>query len=226
MKRNILTDEIYKKLLEEIVKLEIMPGTKLSENLISKKYGVSRAPIRKVISKLESEDLLVVKPQIGTFVKPILYKDIKNICDIRILLEPYATEKAAENIKSNEIDLLKKHYDRIINFKGNIEEKNNLLFEIDLLLHRTIWRLCGNDEIFIIIESYRNKIDRARLMTAKFAKRLEPSIEETFQIFEGLLSKKPKNASNAMYNHLFNFKKAILYLIEEMVSKINNESML
>ncbi len=119
---------------------------------------------------------------------------------------------------SSEMSLLKKCYNKLDNFKGEKREKISLLYEIDLILHKTIWDLCGNKEISIIIESYRNKIDRARLLTAHFTKRrIELSREEVIQIFDGLLSKKPSEANVAMHSHLNNFKKAILELIEKMI---------
>ena len=64
-------DSVYEQLLEEILTLQYLPGEKLSEILLAEKYGVSRAPVRNALGRLEQDGLVRIKPQSGTIVSEI-----------------------------------------------------------------------------------------------------------------------------------------------------------
>ena len=73
MKENLgiksLADEVYEALLEKIMNKEWAVGEKLpSENQICKEYGVSRVSARSAIQRLQSQNLVVTKPGLGSFI--------------------------------------------------------------------------------------------------------------------------------------------------------------
>ena len=63
--------EIYNQLKEEIIDLKIEPGALISENEISRRFEVSRTPVRDVFLRLCNDGLLEVLPQRGTKVSLI-----------------------------------------------------------------------------------------------------------------------------------------------------------
>ena len=67
--RRTTTDAVYEKLHEEIVTLEILPGTKLSEAEVARRFGVSRQPVRNAFTKLGNDELLLLRPQKTTKVR-------------------------------------------------------------------------------------------------------------------------------------------------------------
>ncbi len=71
-------------LRDEILSGRLRPGQALSENEIAQRLGVSRTPVREAIIRLESEGLLVVRPQVGTTVAPI---DVDAVSDVQFLRE-------------------------------------------------------------------------------------------------------------------------------------------
>ena len=82
-----ISDYVYDAILKNIVELKYAPGEKISETMLSKELGVSRAPIKTALSKLEAKKLVEIRPQYGTFISRISPERAKNICEIRILLE-------------------------------------------------------------------------------------------------------------------------------------------
>ena len=54
----MFNEAIYEDLKKNILHLDLKPGVMISEMELCEKYKVSRTPIRDVIKKLESEDLL------------------------------------------------------------------------------------------------------------------------------------------------------------------------
>ncbi|MGB5745772.1 MAG: GntR family transcriptional regulator [Desulfobacterales bacterium] len=199
-----LTEKVYRVLREDIVNLRMKPGDKISEVKLADIYNVSRGPIRNVIQKLQQENLVVVKPQVGTVIAPISLENARDILEIRLLLEPHAAEIAAKHIQEEDIEFLENKFEEL-----NSSEDLEKLFETDIALHQTIWRLCGNKIIPNIINSYRDEIQRIRLSTIDLANRLVPTVTEMKKIFEALKARSPEGARESMYAHILNIKNAI-----------------
>ena len=61
-------ERIYKTIRDRICLLEYQPGVRLGEEELAREFGVSRTPLRRVLSRLESEGLLESRHGVGTFV--------------------------------------------------------------------------------------------------------------------------------------------------------------
>jgi len=66
----------------------------LRETRIAAELGVSRAPLREALSKLEEEGLIVKVPFRGAFVAEVGPKVIDEIATLRMCLEPFAIQRA------------------------------------------------------------------------------------------------------------------------------------
>lgn len=87
-----LTDHVTDEIRRWVITGEIGFGEKLSEGKIAQVLDVSRTPVREAINRLETERLLIVEPQRGSFVFTIGKSDLKKLCDARICMEAYALE--------------------------------------------------------------------------------------------------------------------------------------
>jgi len=204
-----IRDQVYKALRDEIMEMRIKPGEKLSEVQVAERFNVSRAPVRDAIRRLEQEKLVLVKPQVGTIVSQIFPDEATEICEVRLLLEPYATFVATSRIPDEARGLLRAAFDRMLTLPDESEEKKLLIFQTDTNLHKTIWASCQNREIDNILTRYLDRMRRIQLATVELANRLTPSESEMRQIFEGLMERNAESARDAMYVHIFNIKKAI-----------------
>ncbi len=80
-------DAICNTLSEEIYSLRFPPGSKITENALVSRYGVSRNTVREAIAYLLSNGLLVKIPNKGIYVKEITYDDVREIFHLRGMLE-------------------------------------------------------------------------------------------------------------------------------------------
>ena len=115
--------EIYNEVKRDIILLKIKPGESISETELTKKYKISRTPIRDIIKKLENENLLEVRPQKGTFVTQI---DVSMLYEIMFLREVLEIAVAKEIIEKGDVDSL-----MTVNFIISI----NCAAYIDILLN-------------------------------------------------------------------------------------------
>ncbi len=80
------TETIYRSIRERICLGDFHPGAVLSENALAAEFGVSRAPIRRVLQRLEFEKLVTTKPNVGTIVNILNVVSLKEIYDLRLKL--------------------------------------------------------------------------------------------------------------------------------------------
>ena len=208
-----LTEEVYEQLRDDIIQLRIKPGEKVSEAKLAKKYNVSRAPIRNAIQKLQQEELVLIRPQIGTIIMPISLKRARDVLEVRLILEKFAVEKAAEKITDADLEELEQRFQELDREGISTEDRGQLLFSTDMFLHQTIWRLCGNEEIIQILNNYPESIKRIRLATLELDNRLVPSRDEMYAIYQALKHRDPRKAREAMEDHIINISNSIKHVI-------------
>jgi len=85
----------YKELEHAIVTARIKPGERLVAEKLARQMGISTIPIREAIGRLEARNFLTVQPKKGATVNALSEKNLKEILEIRLLLELPAARKAA-----------------------------------------------------------------------------------------------------------------------------------
>ncbi|MCD7909414.1 MAG: GntR family transcriptional regulator [Clostridium sp.] len=210
IKRKTLGDSLYERLLDDIVCLRFAPGEKISEAIIVERYGVSRAPVRDALGKLERKGLVRIKPQFGTVVSEISSQKVHDICDVRLLIECHAVKIAAPKMDDLTIAELQEAFDVFDRMDHGTEEFRQQVSRVDVLLHGAINAVCGNVIIPEIIEQYQPEIQRIRRYNRTWANRAEASLAEMKCIFKALKQRDPDAASRAMEDHIKNIKKATM----------------
>jgi DNA-binding GntR family transcriptional regulator len=79
-------DRIYKMIRDRICLLEYGPGARLAEEELAQEFGVSRTPIRSVLSRLEGEGLLQSRHGVGTFVTDVDIEALTQVFQLRMEL--------------------------------------------------------------------------------------------------------------------------------------------
>jgi DNA-binding GntR family transcriptional regulator len=98
-----LEDQVYKIIKDKIIWHEI----KMRERIIDKKFaeelGVSRSLIRQVLTALAKEELLIMIPRSGFYVREITKNEIEEIYEVRKVLEVYAIKRVIPRISDRDI---------------------------------------------------------------------------------------------------------------------------
>jgi DNA-binding GntR family transcriptional regulator len=98
-----LADRALDRIETAIMKGDLAPGTKISEVLLAKTFGISRGPLREAIRRLEGRGLLEIIPHVGARVVTLSVDDLLEVFDIREALEGMACRLAAERMTDSEI---------------------------------------------------------------------------------------------------------------------------
>jgi DNA-binding GntR family transcriptional regulator len=97
-----LTERAYRALEEQIVTLQIAPGTVVSEAWLSKRLGIGRTPIREALQRLGRERLVVIMPRRGIIVSDINIKTQLRVLEVRRELERLIARCAARRASAEQ----------------------------------------------------------------------------------------------------------------------------
>ena len=101
--RRSLHDEIAALVRDMIVRGELEPGTRVPEQLLCARFGVSRTPLREALKVLGSEGLLTLLPHRGAIVAKVTPREIEELFPIMGALEALAGELACRRATAEEI---------------------------------------------------------------------------------------------------------------------------
>ncbi|WP_299820737.1 GntR family transcriptional regulator [uncultured Roseibium sp.] len=151
-------DEIFDYLYDEIGSMRLKPGDRISEADIAAKFGVSRQPVRDAFSRLESLDLLLIRPQRATEVRRFSSREIEKSRFVRAAVEKEVLDLAARRCDAAGAALLN---DCIAAQRKVIADKNYEAFgDLDYAFHQALCRIARVDFAFDVISAEKAKVDR------------------------------------------------------------------
>lgn len=98
--RETLDVQVYRGLKDAVLSGRLQGGERLVQEALAEAAGTSRIPVRDALRKLEAEGLIVSRDG-GYFVKGFGVEDAREICGLRLLLEPYALALAFPRLKAS-----------------------------------------------------------------------------------------------------------------------------
>jgi len=210
-----LRDVVFNTLRNAILTGELEPGERLMEIKLADKLGVSRTPIREAIRKLELEGLVVMNPRKSAEVAKITKEDLKDVLEVRKVLESLAMELACEKISAEEICQLKENLEM---FRQAI--KKNDLTEIaltDVAFHDIIYKATGNIRLIQILNNLREQMYRYRLEYIKDKDMRNILIEEHIAIIDALYTKNKEKAIKTILSHIHKQEITVIENIKKVV---------
>ena len=149
-----LRDEVLSTLRQALITGGFAAGERIREVELAARLGVSRGTLREALRHLEQEGLIVTNPHRGTFVVNPTAEEVADIFGLRIALEAYAAEAAAEVITPDELAALQNVVDDF-NAMADVTSLAPRL-ELDFQFHELLceaannarllhvwWELCG-----------------------------------------------------------------------------------
>lgn len=162
---NTLMQMAYNELRESIISNSIQPGDVLSEQQIAQQLNISRTPVREALAILESEGLIEIRRGIGAFVKPLSYKDISNIFEVRRPLEALAVKSAIYHITSEDIqDMRDRFNDLLARYERNERVEVREFSELDFAFHDLIIERCENPYVRRFMHTINSNVRRLQVM--------------------------------------------------------------
>ena len=155
----------YNRIREDIMNMNLEPGTDVSVQKLSERYGVSRTPVREAVVRLQQSGLLEVYPQRKTVVSKIDLQRVREEWFIRNSLESAVVDEFIHNCSPLVVDTMQE----LINKQKKYIEKDHFrdFFSKDNRLHQLIFEVAGEELAWQTIEEVSSHYNRIRLLHTK-----------------------------------------------------------
>ena len=194
-----IKNKIYESIKADIINCCYKPDEPLEEKQLTEKYGVSRTPIREVISMLKQEGWLENNGRKGAYVSKITLKNVKDLFQLRYEIEPIILRFAFNNISE----------EKLLQFKSEIlesvEERDvKKLVKIDDKFHDEILNSSNNDLAIKVVENIMDQTKRFRYMTHTDEEETLKSAREHIQLIDFILEKNLEKSLEVLKRHIDN----------------------
>lgn len=198
--RRTTTDVVFDQLYDEIVSLKLLPGTKLSEVEVARRFGVSRQPVRDAFNRLGNLDMLLIRPQKATEVRGFSMERIAHARFVRLAVELEVVREACAVWDSDRAKIMEqnlRHQQQAID-TGSTERFHKLDYEF----HKKICELGGRPLAFQTIRELKQKVDSLCILS--FGNAREPSvlIEDHHDLALALKDRSADKAAAIIRRHL------------------------
>lgn len=209
--------KVYEQIKQAIITGVYKPGQRLTEEGLTKEWGVSRTPVREVLKQLDFDGLIVPLKR-GFIVRTFSKEDVRQVYDIRAMLESYAAGQAS--IYRTETNIIKMKeanisYENALNMQGQEHtERIDTIVKANYVFHDAVFEASRNDHIRELI----SKVVVLPLIFRSFywfdEKNLFYSLQNHHTILRAVEDGDIERAKAAMTEHIFRGRDYVLYYYE------------
>ncbi len=200
LERTTGSDRIFDELYERIIRLELLPGTKISESEVARTYGYSRQPVREAFTRLAALNLLLIRPQRATVVRPFSKELIANARFVRSAVELEVVRLAGQDRdKAVDSDLtanLSAQHDAIA--AGDAATLHNL----DYQFHKLLCASARQKFAFDIISMNKAQVDRLCMLSLTSKDAMEDLYKDHEALLEAVFGGDSDSAVTVLRAHL------------------------
>jgi DNA-binding GntR family transcriptional regulator len=154
----LLTDRAYERIRHDIICCALAPGAEISEAQLCAHYRLGKAPVRMALSRLAHAGLVRAIPRRGYMVAPVTLKDIQDVFELRLMLEPAAARMAAGRVDAQRLRTL----DEVCRagYQSGDAKSISRFLEANKAFHVAIAQATGNARLADAIERLLDEMTR------------------------------------------------------------------
>ncbi|TDO95328.1 GntR family transcriptional regulator [Marinomonas balearica] len=195
-----LKENALESLRDAITGNVLKPGARLVERNLCETMGVSRTVVRECIRHLESERLVVGIPNSGFVVASLSEDEIKEIYEIRALLECSAVTACCEKASKDVIDTLYQLQKEIASSLEKDDIKTGLVLTTEF--YELIFKTAERHVSWDLVAQLNSRISRLRGLTLSTSGRKKSGPKDLYDIVKAMEEKNAKKAGDICARHL------------------------
>lgn len=155
IQKEVLRDKVADVLRRWILNGTLQPGERIIELTVSRKLNVSRAPLREALWALERQGLVEIRPHQGASVTLLSEQSIREIFEIREILELHAAKKLRARLDASASAAMQ---EALRELEEAAASRDMARFcAADFEFHKTLWRLSGNRHLQEVLEALSSR---------------------------------------------------------------------
>ena len=200
-----LKDAVYSQILEKIVDGTLPAGYALREGELAARFGVSKTPLRDALVRLQADGLVSIPPYRSAVVVGYSRQDLREIYEVRELLEGACAREAALTISADDLAALAAVMrDSVACIAGGevIAGQEQALAVLIDRFDTIMYAQSRNRRINEMVANIRNHIQRIGRLTTRIPGRMVKSVAEHQLIYEAIVHRDGAAAETAMRRHI------------------------
>ncbi len=214
--QNLSNKDVYQCIKDDILTLKLEPGQYISENEFSKKYNVSRTPIKSAFLRLMSEKFIEILPQRGTYVTLLDLEYIKEIIYMRTVLETEVILTAIDCLEDKVLDKLEDNLKQQEELIGIDTFEIEDFYKLDSEFHFILFDFVKRTKLWEIIQEFQVYYTRFRMLDIVATGSFEKLYLEHFTLYQCVKAKDKEGVKEQLCSHLHGN-------LDRLSGKIDNE---
>jgi GntR family transcriptional regulator, rspAB operon transcriptional repressor len=198
---------IESELRRSIVALELPPGSRLSEQDIAERHGVSRQPVREALIGLARTRLVEIQPQRGTVVVKISVRKMIEARFVREAIETAVVRRACTSFDRQS----RQRIDDLIEMQAHAARRDDHagFQRYDELFHMALAEGAGCPLAWEAIQDIKAHMDRVCQLTLPGPEAMLPLVDQHRAIVAAVDACDSDAAAEAMHRHLTEILRAL-----------------
>jgi DNA-binding GntR family transcriptional regulator len=210
LRRRTTADTVAQLLRNEIQRGVLSPGTRLRQNEVAQRFGVSTTPVREALALLQAEGLVRIDPHRGALVFHPTVADLQESYEIREALESLAVTKAIPLLTPEMIDNLQDLIDRM-----RKEEDETVWVELNNQFHLRLYEASGMPRLCSIIANLRDSSSTYIHMFAAHDLPEHRADDDHQEILDACAAGDARRARKAVGSHITHTVTGLVQLIKD-----------
>lgn len=194
-----LATHLHRRLEAEIAEGLIAPGSRLDEQEIAQRFGVSRTPVREAFRALAAGGLVELRGRQGALVRSIGVHTLIEMFQVMGELEGLCARLAARRASPAQIQRLQGIHARLT---ASLGEGPDRFYDVNREFHEVIYEASCNAFLAEQTRSLRNRVAAYRRRVTRMPNRLEDTLREHEAIMAAIIARDPEAAHREMRAHL------------------------
>ncbi len=206
--------QITESLELDILAGKLPPGTRLDEEGIGRRFGVSRTPVREAFKHLASAGLIELKPHTGAYVAQLTVASLVEMFEMMAILECACAKLAARRHDKSDRDALEAAHEACR--KAAKRKDPGRFYEANARLHEAIYRACNNAYVEGQALALRSRLEPYRRSTTFHEGLMERSMVEHQRVIEAILAMDEAAAAAHMDSHVDTLRTDAVAMVEAL----------
>lgn len=214
-------DYALRNLRENIIRLDLPPGSRISENELSAQLGLSRTPVREALMELARVRLVEVYPQRGSAIALIDDEMVEEAHFLRSVMECAVVELVCQMATEQDLLLLMENVTRQEYYLT--QGQSGQLWQLDSAFHSLLFRIARKEQTHTLMADMTLHFDRVRNMTLNTVEN-SAIVSDHRAIAQAVAAKDEAAAKRLMSIHLSRYQVDKPHLLEHYPAEYFKQS--
>ncbi|HWK46917.1 MAG TPA: GntR family transcriptional regulator [Stellaceae bacterium] len=195
-----LAESLRQRLEEAIAAGRLEPGSRLDEQEIALRFGVSRTPVREAFRLLAANNLVELRGRQGAAVRAIGAHALIEMFQVMAELEGLCARLAARRVSHSWSEKIDEIHQRLVALSdgGDIDA----FYDVNQEFHEAIYEASRNTFLADQTRRLRNQVAAYRRRVTRMPNRMTDTVREHEEVMQAILAHDPERAHKAMRDHV------------------------